>query len=95
MTPGPMDLQYVQGGPRGSPWALGGLRWLQGAQQRAHGFERGPIEMTLKNQHVKLEDFFWKSLVFGRKIPSNFGEDLFFGDHIIFRTKLRHFFRPF
>ena len=35
--------------------------------------------MTLKNQHVKLpKTFFWKSLVFGRKNPSNFCEDLFF-----------------
>ena len=39
------------------------------------------MEMALKNQYMKLEDFFifWKSLVFGRKNSTNFGEDLFFG----------------
>ena len=35
----------------GSSWG----RWLE----RAHGPQRGPIEMTLRNQHVKPEDLFF------------------------------------
>ena len=36
--------------------------------QRAHELERGPIEMTLRNQHVKPEDlFFWRTPNFDRK----------------------------
>ena len=59
--------------------------------QRAHELERGPIEMTLRNQHAKPEDFF-----FGEHLIST-GKTVrisvktffvFFGDHIIFRTKL-------
>ena len=40
-------------------------RWLQ----RAHKLERGPIEMTLRNQHVNPEDlfFFRRSPNFDRK----------------------------
>ena len=59
------------------PWTLGGP-WVSGRPlQRAHELERGPIQMTLRNQCVKPEDLF------------------FFGDHIIFRTKLQHFLRLF
>ena len=56
---------------------------------------RGP--MTVKNQRVKLEIFFvfGDHLFLAGKKSSNFDEALFFGDLIIFRTKLRHFFRPF
>ena len=43
-------------------------RWLQRAQQRAHELEMGPIEMTLRNQHVKPEDlFFGDHLISTRK----------------------------
>ena len=44
--------------PLGGPWASWEC-WLQGAAQRAHGLERGPIETTLRNQHVKPEDLFY------------------------------------
>ena len=45
MTPGPKNFR----GPMGfrEPLASGG-------PEEAHGLERGPIELKLKNQHVKL-----------------------------------------
>ena len=82
----------LQGGPS---WG----RWLQGAQQRTHGLVRRPIEMTLRNQHVKLEGLFLGEggdyLNSIRKTVKISVNTFFFGDHIIFRTKLLHFLRLF
>ena len=56
-------------------------RLLQRAKQRADELERGPIKMTLRNQHVKPEDLFF----------------FFFGDHLIsigntVRISVKNFF---
>ena len=58
---------------------------------------RGPIEMTLRNQHVEDERrFFLRSHQNLEKTVAFFLEDLFFfGDHIKIRTKLWHFSRLF
>ena len=54
------------GAPRGGrgyndPGAHEGAHGLQEGRrlQRAHKLERGPIEMALRNQHVKPEDLFF------------------------------------
>ena len=67
--------------PRG-PWASGGLRWLQGAQHRVHRND------TEKSACEARRPFFLRSLVFGRKNPLNFVEDLFFwrSHHILDQT---------
>ena len=73
----------------------------------AHGLQEGrwaregPIEMALRNQHVRPEDLFFFFFFFGDHLIST-GKTVrisvktfFFGDHIIIRTKLRHFLRLF
>ena len=63
------------------------------------GPSRGPIEMTLRNQHVKTEDLFlfWRSYQNPEKTVACFLEDLFFFLEITSksRTKLWHFLRLF
>ena len=46
--------------------------------------------MTLRNQHVKPEDLFWRLPNFDRKKRWNFGEDLFFwrSHHISDKTEV-------
>ena len=64
------------------------------------GPSKGPIEMTLRNQHVRPEDlsfffFFADHLNSTGKTVRISVMTFFFGDHIIIRTKLRHFLRLF
>ena len=56
----------------------------------AHGLQGIDTEKSVCETRRPSFFFFWRSLDFGRKNPTNFGEDLlylfiylFFGDHII------------
>ena len=53
--------------------------------------------MTLRNQHVRPKDHsFFEITKFRPEKPLKFRKDLFFsGNHIVIRTKLRHFLRLF
>ena len=54
----------------------------------------GPIEMKLRNQHVRPEDLFFVDhpISSGKTVRISVKTFFFvFGDHIIIRTKLRHF----
>ena len=63
----------------------------------ASGARQGPIETTLRNQHVRPEElFFFKDhLISTGKTVRISEKTFFFRDHIIIRTKMRHFLHLF
>ena len=116
---GGREVQWSRGSlTLGGPWASGRPLASAGSAEGPWARE-GPIEMTRRNQHVRLEDlFFWDHLILTGEtvrisVQTFFFRDhlfstrktvgilvktfffFFFGDHIIVRTKLRHFLRLF
>ena len=96
MTLGPINFRGPSMGPVGFRGPSMGPVDFRGPSRGLMGF-REPIEVTLRNQHVKNKNlfFFLMSNQNPEKTVAFFLKDLFFGDHIKIRTQLWHFIRLF